>query len=107
MPEDPVLKGRILGQFNALCPPRTIFTTNTSTLLPSTYAAATGRLDRFAALHFHQPVWQSNVVDVMPLPGTSPETTDLLWAFARSIGQIPIPSARRAPATSSTPCTTR
>jgi 3-hydroxybutyryl-CoA dehydrogenase len=90
VPEDPAIKGRVLAQFNTLCQPRTIFTTNTSTLLPSMFAAATGRPDRFAALHFHLPVWSSNVVDVMPHPGTSPETTELLLAFARRIGQIPI-----------------
>jgi len=90
VPEDPALKGRVLGQFDALCPPRTIFTTNTSSLLPSMFAAATGRPDRFAALHFHQPVWSGNVVDVMPHPGTSQDTTELLLAFARRIGQIPI-----------------
>jgi 3-hydroxybutyryl-CoA dehydrogenase len=90
VPEDPALKGRVLGQFDALCPPRTIFTTNTSSLLPSMFAAATGRPDRFAALHFHLPVWSANVVDVMPHPGTSQETTELLLAFARRIGQIPI-----------------
>jgi 3-hydroxybutyryl-CoA dehydrogenase len=90
VPEDPALKGRVLSQFDALCPPRTIFTTNTSTLLPSMFAGATGRPDRVAALHFHPPVWSSNVVDVMPHPGTSPETTELLLAFARRIGQIPI-----------------
>ena len=90
VPEDPALKGRVLAQFNALCPARTIFTTNTSTLLPSMFAAATGRPDRVVALHFHPPVWSSNVADVMPHPGTSPETTDLVLAFARRIGQIPI-----------------
>jgi 3-hydroxybutyryl-CoA dehydrogenase len=90
VPEDPVLKGRVLGQFNELCPQRAVFTTNTSTLLPSMFAAATGRPDRFAALHFHTPVWSSNVVDVMPHPGTSTETTEFLLAFARRIGQIPI-----------------
>jgi 3-hydroxybutyryl-CoA dehydrogenase len=90
VPEDPTLKGRVLGQFDALCPPRAIFTTNTSTLLPSMFAAATGRPDRFAALHFHLPVWSANVVDVMPHAGTSQETTELLLAFARHIGQIPI-----------------
>ena len=90
VPEDPVLKGRVLGQFDALCPPRAVFTTNTSTLVPSMYAEATGRPDRFAALHFHQPVWSGNVVDVMPHPGTEPRTVDLLMAFARRIGQIPI-----------------
>ncbi len=90
VPEDPELKGRVLGKFNVLCPARTIFTTNTSTLLPSTFAAATGRPDRFAALHFHGRVWVSNVADVMPHPGTAPETTELLLAVARRIGQIPI-----------------
>jgi 3-hydroxybutyryl-CoA dehydrogenase len=90
VPEDPALKGRVLGQFDALCPARTIFTTNTSTLLPSMFAAATGRPDRVAALHFHPPVWSSNVVDVMPHAGTSTETTGLVLAFARRIGQIPI-----------------
>jgi 3-hydroxybutyryl-CoA dehydrogenase len=90
VPEDPALKGRVLAQFNAICPARTIFTTNTSSLLPSMFAAGTGRPDRVVALHFHPPVWSSNVVDVMPHPGTSPETTDLALAFARRIGQIPI-----------------
>lgn len=90
VPEDPRLKGRVLGELDALCPPRTVFTTNTSTLLPSMFAEATGRPDRFAALHFHLPVWSANVVDVMPHSGTSPETTELLIAFARRIGQVPI-----------------
>jgi len=90
VPEDPELKGRVLGQFNELCPQRAVFTTNTSTLLPSMFAAATGRPDRFAALHFHIPVWSANVVDVMPHDGTSAETTELLVAFARRIGQVPI-----------------
>jgi len=90
LPEDPTLKGKVLGQFNRLCPPRTIFATNTSVLLPSWYAAATGRQDRFAALHFHNNVWAANVVDVMPHAKTAPETIDALVGFARRIGQIPI-----------------
>jgi len=90
VPEDPELKGRVLGQFNALCPPHTIFTTNTSSLVPSMFAAATGRPAQFAALHFHQIVWESPVTDVMPHPGTAPEVVQLLAAFAQSIGQIPI-----------------
>ena len=90
VPEDPVLKGKVFAQFNQLCPARTIFTTNTSLLVPSLIADATGRPDRFAALHFHQPVWISNVADVMPHPGTSPQVVTLLRDFARSINQIPL-----------------
>jgi len=96
VPEDPQLKGKVFAQFNSLCPPQTIFTTNTSTLLPSMYAQATGRPDRFAALHFHGYVWISNVVDIMPHPGTSVETLDLLEAFAHRIGQIPIRLAKES-----------
>ena len=90
VPEDPELKGRVFAELHRLCPERTVFTTNTSSLVPSMFAVATGRPDRFAALHFHQPVWSSNVADVMPHPGTSADTVELLVAFARRIGQIPI-----------------
>lgn len=90
VPEDPVLKGKVFAQFHALCPAHTIFTTNTSTLLPSMFAAATQRPSQFAAFHFHLPVWQANVVDVMPHPGTDTAVITLLETFARRIGQIPI-----------------
>jgi 3-hydroxybutyryl-CoA dehydrogenase len=90
VPEDPVLKGQVFAQFNNICPPRTIFTTNTSSLIPSMFAEATGRPQLFAALHFHLPVYSSNVVDIMPHKGTSPETVALLESFAQRIGQIPI-----------------
>ncbi|MDX1689001.1 MAG: 3-hydroxyacyl-CoA dehydrogenase [Candidatus Promineifilaceae bacterium] len=90
VPEDPKLKGRVFSNFHDLCPAHTIFTTNTSTLVPSQFARATGRPAQFAAFHFHTPVWVSNVVDVMPHPDTAPETVSLLEAFAHRIGQIPI-----------------
>jgi 3-hydroxybutyryl-CoA dehydrogenase len=94
IPEDPELKGKVFAQFNEICPAHAIFTTNTSSLLPSMYAEATGRPERFAAMHFHSYVWISNVVDIMPHPGTAETTLDLLEAFARRIGQIPIRLAK-------------
>ncbi len=90
VPEDPKLTGQVFAQFDALCPPHTIFTTNTSTLIPSQFARASGRPDRLLALHFHQPVWTHNIVDVMPQQGTDPEVTTCVMEFARRIGQIPI-----------------
>lgn len=89
VPEDPELKGRVLGRFNKLCPEHTIFTTNTSTLVPSMFADATGRPEKFAALHFHD-VRITNIVDIMPHPGTSPETTNIIKHFAEKMGQLPI-----------------
>lgn len=89
VPEDPALKQRVFSQFNRLCPDHTIFTTNSSTLVPSMIAQATGRPDRFAALHFHDCAI-TNVVDVMPHPGTSEKTLETIRAFCKAIDQYPI-----------------
>jgi 3-hydroxybutyryl-CoA dehydrogenase len=89
VPEDPELKGKVFAQFHKLCPERTIFTTNTSMLVPSMFAKATGRPEKLVALHFHD-VRSTDVVDVMPHPGTAPEVTRLVHDFAVSIGQIVI-----------------
>lgn len=89
VPENPELKGKVFSQLNTLCPERTIFTTNTSTLLPSQFAEATGRPEKFLAYHFHD-IRMTNVVDVMPHPGTAPEYTLLVKAFAEKTGLFPI-----------------
>lgn len=89
VPEDPKIKAAVFARFNGLCPERAIFTTNTSMLIPSMFADSTGRPDRFAALHFHD-LRTSNVVDVMPHPGTSEEVVELIEGFAKAIGQIVI-----------------
>ncbi|PIP40463.1 MAG: 3-hydroxybutyryl-CoA dehydrogenase [Desulfobacterales bacterium CG23_combo_of_CG06-09_8_20_14_all_51_8] len=89
VPEDPKLKAKVFAQFNEICPAHAIFTTNTSSLIPSMIAAQTGRPERFAAFHFHD-VRVTRIVDIMPHPGTSPEVTALIEAFALKIGQIPI-----------------
>jgi 3-hydroxybutyryl-CoA dehydrogenase len=94
--EDVELKRRVFAQFNTICKPETIFTTNTSTLLPSMYAEATGRPAQFAALHFYG-VFDHNLADVMAHPGTAPEILDLLTAFARRIRQVPVVLKREHP----------
>lgn len=89
VPEDPHLKAKIFAEFNSYCKERTIFTTNTSSLLPSMFAKETGRPDKFAALHFHD-IRITNIVDVMPHPHTSKETLNVIVDFAYAIGQRPI-----------------
>lgn len=89
VPEDPALKAKVFAQFNGICPAHTIFTTNTSTLVPSMIAEATGRPDRFCALHFHD-CQVTNVVDIMPHPGTSQATLEAVKKFSTDIDQFPI-----------------
>jgi len=64
--------------------------------LPSMYAEATGRPDRFAALHFYG-VFDHQLIDVMPHPGTSPEIVELLAAFSKRIKQVPLVFKREFP----------
>ena len=95
VPEDPDLKRKVLSQINTICPSHTIFTTNTSTLVPSILAEGSGRPDKFAALHFHD-VRVTDIVDVMAHPGTSEETLNLVTEFATKIGG-PYCSEKRKP----------
>jgi 3-hydroxybutyryl-CoA dehydrogenase len=87
IPEDPKIKGAFFGKLNEVCPPRTIFTTNTSSLVPSMFADKTGRPDRFLAFHFHPG---SKLVDVMPHPGTSAESVEAVRRFSELIKMSPI-----------------
>lgn len=89
VPEDPKIKQAVFAQFNKICPAHTIFTTNSSTLLPSMIATATGRPERFCALHFHD-IMVTNVVDIMPHTGTSKKTLEDVRRFAKAIDQFPI-----------------
>jgi 3-hydroxybutyryl-CoA dehydrogenase len=86
IPEDPGLKGELFRSLHPLCPARTVFTTNTSMLVPSMFAEATGRPDRFLAWHFHD-VLLSDMVDVMPHPGTAAWAIALIQALSGRIGQ--------------------
>jgi len=76
------------ARFDKLCPPHTVLTTNTSSLLVSDIEDAVSRRDRFTALHFHGGL--GSLVDIMRGPKTSDETVDFLKRFARSIGEVPM-----------------
>ncbi len=94
IPEDPNIKGDFFAKLNAVCPSRTLFTTNSSSLVPSLFADKTGRPDRFCAFHFHPG---SKLVDVMPHPGTAPETLETVRGFGELIKHSPIVLKRENP----------
>ncbi len=94
--EDLELKKKVWAQFGELCPKKTIFTTNTSSLLPSKYAEETGRPEQFCALHFHD-VFYANVVDIMPNTKTEPWIIDLLKDYGESIQQTVVVMKRESP----------
>jgi 3-hydroxybutyryl-CoA dehydrogenase len=67
-----------------------IFCSNTSSLCITELAAKTKRPDRFAGLHFFNPVPLMKLVEVIRGLTTSKETYDQVFAFAQSLGKEPI-----------------
>ena len=69
---------------------RTIFCSNTSSLCIQELAARTRRPDRFAGLHFFNPVPIMKLVEVIRALTTSDDTYQQVFAFAQSLGKEPI-----------------
>lgn len=90
--EDLQVKNDLWRALDAVCPPSTIFASNTSSLSIAAMAAATRRSDRFAGLHFFNPVPLMPLVEVVRGVQTSQTTVDALFAFARRIGKEPVAS---------------
>jgi 3-hydroxybutyryl-CoA dehydrogenase len=88
--EDLSLKNQIWKELDGLCGPKTIFASNTSSLTIAAMAVATKRTDRFAGLHFFNPVPLMGLVEVVRTVGTSQETIDQLFGFVRQLGKEPV-----------------
>ncbi len=97
VPERLDLKQDVYRRIAEAAPERTVFATNSSTLLPSDIADSTGRPDRFLALHFANHVWRQNTAEIMGTERTSPEVFDRVVAFAEEIGMVPIPLKKEQP----------
>ena len=91
IPEVLELKRKTYVRLGQLAPEKTIFATNSSTLLPSAMKDATGRSDRFLALHFANDIWKYNTAEVMGTEDTDSKVFDALVGFAVAIGMVPIP----------------
>lgn len=97
VPEDPAIKTEFYHKLAQVAPEKTIFATNSSTLLPSQFAEATGRPEKFVALHFANEIWKHNTGEVMRHPGTSQEVFDSLIQFAKAIGMVALPIQKEQP----------
>ena len=91
VPENLDIKKEFYSDLAKVAPDKTIFTTNSSTLIPSQFAKETGRPEKLLALHFANGIWDANIAEVMGHPGTDPHIFDRVVAFAKAIGMVPIP----------------
>jgi 3-hydroxybutyryl-CoA dehydrogenase len=94
--EDLALKNRLWQELDDICPPATIFASNTSSLPIGAMASATRRPDRFVGLHFFNPVPLMPLVEVVRPVTTSRETFDRVMTFARRLGKEAIVARDRS-----------
>lgn len=97
VPENPQIKIGFYEQLSKVAPAKTVFATNSSTMLPSQFAEYTGRPAQFVALHFANEIWKHNTGEVMKHPGTSDETFNSVLEFAKQIGMVALPIYKEQP----------
>lgn len=90
VPENPEIKSKFYQELSQVASEETIFTSNSSTLLPSDFVSSIVKPDRFLALHFANMIWTFNVAEVMTHPATDPKVKEEVIAFAKAIGMVPI-----------------
>ena len=97
MAEDPKAKIGMYTAMKDLLDEKTILLTNSSTMLPSTFAPYTGRPEKYLALHFANTIWKNNTAEVMGHPGTDPEIYRETVRFAEEINMIPLQLHKEQP----------
>ena len=70
---------------------KTVLVTNSSTMLPSTFANYTGRPNKYLALHFANNIWKKNTAEVMMHDSTDKKYFDAVVKFANDIRMIALP----------------
>ncbi len=88
-------KTKCFAALEGIVGPDTIFCSNTSSLCITELAAQTKRPDRFAGLHFFNPVPVMKLVEVVRALTTTDDTYQRVFAFAQSLGKEPITAPDR------------
>lgn len=91
IPENLDMKRELFAQLDGLCPPETVFISNTSTLSITQLASATNRPEMFIGMHFLNPVHKIPMVELVRGLKTSSETYAFTQDFAVKLNKKPIP----------------
>jgi len=88
--EDIKVKHDIFSELDKVCPPHTIFASNTSTIAITEIAGGSGRDDRFVGMHFCLPAQLMKLVEMSAGMKTSTESFDRAWQVCLALGQQPV-----------------
>ena len=81
------LKKDLLQELDEICPPHTIFASNTSSISMTSLAASTARPEKVVGLHFFSPVPVMGLVEIVYGLRTSQETIDIVTAVGQHMGK--------------------
>ncbi len=84
------LKQKIVSDIHAICDPRTIIASGTSTLSLTKIAAAIDHPEKVIGMHFSNPVPKSTLCEIVRGIKTSDETFRRTKEFIESIGKTPV-----------------
>jgi 3-hydroxybutyryl-CoA dehydrogenase len=88
--ENMELKTAMFRKLNAICSPRVIFASNTSSLPITEMASATGRPSQVIGMHFMNPVSVMPLVELIRGLETSQEVFDEIRQLTEKIGKTPV-----------------
>lgn len=84
------LKQNIFHELDELCPYRTIFASNTASLMPSQLGEKTNRRDRVLVAHYFYPPHLVPLVELVKSEYTSDSTLKSYYRVAKKAGSIPV-----------------
>jgi len=87
VPETMRLKIETFQEVQRGCPAHALFASNTSALSITEMAAGTDRPERFAGMHFFNPVHVMKLIEIVAALQTAPETIAAVTAVAKRMGK--------------------
>lgn len=97
VPELVQVKKDFYTQLAKVAPEKTVFASNSSTMLPSQFVDFTGRPGKFLALHFANEIWLNNTAEIMKHPKTDESVFEDVINFAKAIGMVALPLYKEQP----------
>jgi len=86
--EDRRTKMELFRELDSLCPPQTIFASNTSSIPITELASATQRAERFVGMHFFSPVPVMKLVEIIRGLKTAETTACTIKDLTQKIGKV-------------------
>lgn len=81
------IKKAIFKEIDEICPPETLFASNTTAKSIAEMGAVTKRADRFIGMHFFNPPPLMKLIEVIRSLATSDETADAIDEMAKKLGK--------------------